>query len=266
MNLLENKAIQISIKNLKDKIRHWQYVFFSLLLPIMFTIMFFFMFGSEEDPTGRTDFDYGFAGMLIYAIGMGTMNSAIMFAQDKASGMLDRLDTMPTGRKNMFLGALISESLFLMLQIMVMFFIGYVVLGLYIKGPLELFIGFLIAVVFGISSVGLGVIIASVSKNVEVANAASLLVFMVLIFLSGSMIPFESPIVFFTPPYWAKQVYLQLTVLGDGFSDLLYNGSLIGVSSETIPIPLWGGLIIVFGYTIVFIILGIIIFQKKTKF
>lgn len=266
MNLLENKAIQISIKNLKDKIRHWQYVFFSLLLPIMFTIMFFFMFGSEEDPTGRTDFDYSFPGMIMYAIGMGTMNAAIMFAQDKGSGMLARLDTMPTGRKNMFLGALISESLFLMLQIMVMFFIGYVVLGLYIKGPLELFLGFLIAVVFGISSVGLGVIIASVSKNVEVANAASLLVFMVLIFLSGSMIPFESPIVFFTPPYWAKQVYLQLTVLGDGFSDLLYNGSLIGVSSETIPIPLWGGLIIVFGYTIVFIILGIIVFQKKTKF
>ena len=71
MNLLDNKAIQISIKNLKDKIRHWQYVFFSLLLPIMFTVMFYFMFGSEKDPiTGLTDFDYGFPGMIMYAIGM----------------------------------------------------------------------------------------------------------------------------------------------------------------------------------------------------
>ncbi|MFX0081530.1 MAG: ABC transporter permease [Candidatus Hodarchaeota archaeon] len=266
MKLLENKAVQISIKNLKDKIRHWQYVFFSLLLPIMFTVMFYFMFGSEEDPTGRTDFDYSFPGMIMYAIGMGTMNAAIMFAQDKGSGMLDRLDTMPTGRKNMFLGALISESLFLMLQIVIMFFIGYVLLGLYFEGPLELFIGFLIAVVFGMSAVGLGITIASVSKNVEVANAASLLVFMILIFLSGSMIPFESPIVFFTPPFWAKQLYLQLTVLGDGFGDLLYSGSLIGVTSETIPITLGIGLLIVFTYTIIFIILGIIIFQKKTKF
>jgi ABC-type transport system involved in multi-copper enzyme maturation permease subunit len=266
MNLLDNKAIQISIKNLKDKIRHWQYVFFSLLLPIMFTVMFYFMFGSEEDPTGRTDFDYGFPGMITYSIGVGTMNAAIMFAQDKGSGMLDRLDTMPTGRKNMFLGALISESLFLMLQILIMFFIGYVMLGLYFEGPLELFIGFLIAVVFGISSVGLGIMIASVSKNVEIANAASLLVFMVLIFLSGSMVPFESPIVFFTPPFWAKQLYLQLTVLGDGFGDLLYSGSLIGVSAKTIPITLGIGLLIVFGYTIIFILLGIIVFQKKTKF
>ncbi|MFX0028852.1 MAG: ABC transporter permease [Candidatus Hermodarchaeota archaeon] len=267
MNLLDNKAIQISIKNLKDKIRHWQYVFFSLLLPIMFTVMFYFMFGSEKDPvTGLSDFDYGFPGMIIYAIGMGTMNAAIMFAQDKGSGMLERLDTMPTGRKNMFLGALISESLFLMLQIVVMFFIGYVILGLHIEGPLELFLGFIIAVVFGISAVGLGIIIASSSKNVEIANAASLLVFMILIFLSGSMIPFESPIVFFTPPFWAKQLYLQLTVLGNGFGDPLYSGSLIGVTSETIPISLFGGLIIVFVYTIIFIILGIIVFQMKTKF
>ncbi len=266
MTFLENKAVQISIKNLKDKLRHWQYLFFSLLLPIMFTVMFYFMLGSEEDPTGRTGFDYGFPGMIMYAIGMGTMNAAIMFAQDKGSGMLDRLDTMPTGRKNMFLGALISESLFLMLQVIIMFIIGYVVLGLYYEGPLELFFGFLVAVLFGISAVGLGIMIASVSKNVEIANAFSLIIFMLLAFLSGSLMPFESPIVYFTPPYWAKQIFLQLTVLGHGLNDNLYNSSLIGAGADTIPITLLGGLLIVVVYTTVFILLGILVFQKKTKF
>ncbi|GAH19311.1 unnamed protein product, partial [marine sediment metagenome] len=110
------------------------------------------------------------------------------------------------------------------------------------------------------------IIIASISKNVEVANAFSLLVFMLLIFLSGSMMPFESPIVYFTPPYWAKQIFLQLTVLGHGLNDNLFNSSLIGAGAETIPITLFGGLLIVVTYTIVFIILGIIVFQKKTKF
>ena len=78
--------------------------------------------------------------------------------------------------------------------------------------------------------------------------------------------PFESPIVYFTPPYWAKQIYLQLTVMGDGFNDSLYSSSLIGVGAETIPISLLGGLLIIVAYTIIFIILGILIFQKKTKF
>ncbi len=266
MTILDNKAIQISIKNFKDKIRHWQYVFFSLLLPIMFTVMFYFMLGNEEDPTGRTGFDYGFSGMIMYAVGMGTMNAAIMFAQDKKSGMLSRLDTMPTGRKNMFLGALISESLYLMLQILIMFIIGYAILGLYFVNPLALFIGFLITVLFGISSVGMGIMIASVSKTVEIANAFSLSVYMVLIFLSGSLMPFESPIVYFLPPYWAKQLFLQLTVMGDGFNDSLYSSSLIGQGAEAIPITLWGGLLIVCAFTIAFTLLGVLLFQKKTKF
>ena len=266
MNIATNKAVLISIKNLKDKLRHWQYLFFSLIFPIMFTLMFYFIFGHEQDPTGRTYFDYGFPGMIIYAIGIGTMNAAIMFANEKSSGMLTRLDTMPTGRKNLFLGALISESLFLMLQIIIMFIIGYGFLGLYYEGPLELIFGFLIAVLFGISSVGMGIIIASVSKNVQVATAFSLLVFMILIFLSGSLMPFESSIVYFTPPYWAKQIYLQLTVLGHGLTDNLYSSSLIGAGAESIPITLLGGLLIIFIYTIVFILLGILIFQRKTKF
>ncbi|MFX0012000.1 MAG: ABC transporter permease [Candidatus Hermodarchaeota archaeon] len=266
MKILRNKAILIAIKNIKDKIRHWQYIFFSLGFPIMFTIMFYFIFGLEETPSGFTYFDFGFSGMIMYAIGLGTMNAAISFAGERNSGMLTRLDTMPTGRKNIFLGALISESLFLMFQIIIMFLMGYIILGLYFKGLLELFFGFLVAMLFGISSVGLGIIIASISKNVQVANAFSLVVFMILIFLSGSLVPFESPIVYFTPPYWAKQIYLQLTIFGDGLNNNLYSSTFIGSSAKLIPIPIWGGLLIVLGYTIVFILLGVLIFQKKTKF
>jgi ABC-type transport system involved in multi-copper enzyme maturation permease subunit len=266
LNIISSKAIQIAIKNLKDKLRHWQYLFFALLFPIMFTIMIYFIFGQETDPSGRSYFDYGFPGMVIYAIGIGTMNAAINFAGERTSGMLTRLDTMPTGRKNIFLGSLISESLFLTLQIIIMFIIGYGILGLYFKGPLELLFGFLVALLFGISSVGMGIMIASVSKNVQVANAMALTIFMVLIFLSGSLVPFESPLVYFIPPYWAKQLFLQITVMGNGLGDYLYSSSLIGAGAEPIPITLLGGLLIVFAFTIAFILLGILVFQKKTKF
>jgi ABC-type transport system involved in multi-copper enzyme maturation permease subunit len=168
MKLLDSKTIQIATKNIKDKIRHWQYIFFSLGLPIMFTIIFYLMLGIEELPSGKTAFDYSFPGMVMYATGIGTMNAAIMFAGEKGSGMLDRLDTMPTGRKNIFLGALISESIFLVLQIIIMFAIGYGILGLYFESPLALFFGLLVAALFGISSVGLGIIIASMSKTVDI--------------------------------------------------------------------------------------------------
>ncbi len=152
-----------------------------------------------------------------------------------------------------------------MIQIIILFIFGYVILGAYFESINALFIGFLITVLFGISSVGLGIIIASFSKTPEIANGFSLTIFLVLIFISGSLIPFESIIVYFTPPFWAKQVYLQVTLLGHEFNDKLYSSSLIGYSAKTISIPLWGGILIVLSFTLTFIILGIIIFQKKTN-
>lgn len=259
MNLLEVKAIQIGFKNIKDKIRHWQYMVFSLGFAVMFTLLFYFFLGREQ-------FQYGFPGMIIYTTAAGTTSAAISFAVDKTSGMLERLDTMPTGRKNLFLGALLSETFMISLQIIIMFILGYGILQVPFKGFFELFIGFFIAVLFGISSVGIGIIISGIAKTPEIANAIALFYYMPILFLSGSLWPFESIIVFFTPPYWAKQIFLQITVLGDGLMDNLYNSSLIGATAEQIPITLLGGLLIVVAFTIAFIILGIIIFQKKTKF
>ena len=259
MNFLENKAIQIAIKNIKDKTRHWQYLVFSLGFAVMFTLMFYFFLGRDE-------FQYGFPGMIIYTTAAGTTSAAISFAVDKTSGMLERLDTMPTGRKNLFLGALLSETFMISLQILIMFLLGYAVLQVPYKGIFELIIGFFIAVLFGISSVGIGIIISGIAKTPEIANAIALFYYMPILFLSGSLWPFESPIVFFTPPFWAKQIFLQITVVGDGLLDPLYNSSLIGTTAQPIAIPIWGGLLIVVAFTLAFIVIGIIIFQKKTKF
>jgi ABC-type transport system involved in multi-copper enzyme maturation permease subunit len=261
MTFLENKAVQIAIKNIKDKLRHWQYMVFSLGFAVMFTLMFYFFLGREE-------FQYGFPGMIIYTTAAGTTSAAISFAVDKTSGMLERLDTMPTGRKNLFLGALLSETFMVSLQIFIMFILGYGVLQVPYEGLFELVIGFFIAVLFGISSVGVGIIISGMAKTPEIANAISLFYYMPVLFLSGSLWPFESPIVFFTPPYWAKQIFLQITVVGDGLLDPLYSSSFIGPTgtAQTIPITLLGGLLIVCAFTVAFIAIGIIIFQKKTKF
>ncbi|MFX0106067.1 MAG: ABC transporter permease, partial [Candidatus Hodarchaeota archaeon] len=182
MTFLENKAIQIAIKNIKDKTRHWQYLFFSLGFAVMFTLMFYFFLG-------RVEFQYGFPGMIIYATAAGTTSAAISFAVDKTSGMLERLDTMPTGRKNLFLGALLSETFMISLQILIMFILGYVVLQVPYEGFFELILGFFIAILFGISSVGIGIIISGMAKTPEIANAIALFYYMPILFLSGSLFP-----------------------------------------------------------------------------
>jgi ABC-type transport system involved in multi-copper enzyme maturation permease subunit len=263
MKLTESKAVVIAIINIKEKLRSWQSIFFGMGFPIMFILIFYFMF--HKVVAGIDIYSYSIPGMVIYATSMGTNNAAIVFANHKGSGMLERMDTMPTKRKNIFLGTLLSESLFLSIQILVMFIMGYIILGQYFIGGWELFLGFLVSLLFGILSVGIGIIIASVAKNAEVANGISLTYGMPVIFASGALVPFESKIVYFMPPYWAKQIYLQVTVLGDGLKDNLFSSSLIGVTATDSGIPIWVGILILIGLTLLFNAVGVWIFQKKTK-
>ena len=265
MNILEIKPIVIAIKNIKEKFRSWQAIFFGMGFPIMFTIMFYFMFHEINPETGIDVYSYSIPGMITYAATMGTTSAAIVFTKDKSTGILERLDTMPSGRKNIFLGTLISESFFLSTQILVMFILGYGILNQYFIGYFELLIGFLVSLLFGILSVGIGIIIASFSKNEEVANGIALTFIMPIIFASGAMVPFESTIVYFMPPYWAKQIYLQFTVLGDGLTSNLYSSSMIGYTATETSIPIWGGILILIAMTLLFIFMGIKLFQKKTK-
>ena len=177
MTFLENKIIQIAIKNIKDKLRHWQYMVFSLGFAVMFTLMFYFFLG-------RVEFQYGFPGLIIYTTAAGTTSAAISLASDKTSGMLERLDTMPTGRKNLFLGTLLSETFMVSLQVLIMFILGYGVLQVPYEGLFELFIGFFIAVLFGISSVGVGIIISGIAKTADIANAVALFYYIPIFLLS----------------------------------------------------------------------------------
>ena len=266
MSLMDSKAIAIGVKGLKQKMRQWQYLFFSIGFPIMFVVMLYFFIPKEVDPMGMTPYEYIFPGLVIYATGMGTVNAAIMFATDKKTGMLERLDAMPTGRKNLFLGFMLSETVFITIQILIMDAIGYGLLGVHFENIASLVIGFFIAFLFGISSVGIGIMIASVSKTPEAANGLSMMYVMPIFYASGTFFPFESPIVYFTPPYWFKQVYVQLTTLGHDISDSLYSSTLIGTSAEALVIPIWGAILICVAMTVAFMVLGIYVFQKKTSF
>ncbi|UYP48703.1 hypothetical protein NEF87_004988 [Candidatus Lokiarchaeum ossiferum] len=130
---------------------------------------------------------------------------------------------------------------------------------------LNYIIGFLVSLIFGILSVGIGISIVSIAKNADVANGISLLYGMPVIFASGALVPFESSIVYFMSPYWAKQIYLQFTVMGHGLSDYLYSSSLIGYTAAETNIPILAGILILFAMTAFFIALGIKLFQKKTQ-
>ncbi len=265
MNTIDLKAWYIAKKNVKEKLKNFGSMFWTVAFPIMMLIVYKLAF-SEDGNTminGLTTFDVEFPGIVVYTIGMATVTSAVMFSMSRKDGTLEFIDAMPVSRGNVFLGAVISETIFMNLQLILIFAFGYGVLGAHFELAM-MPLGYLIAMIFGVASIGLGLIIASFLNTPEGANGIAMLTHMSLMFVSGSFFPLDNGGVFFTPNYWVKQVYLQLTVIGDSFSDLMYSGTIITPTSEATFFPIWGGILMILAFTATFIILGVKIFQKKT--
>lgn len=259
----------IAEKNLKLKLRNYQTYIYSFGFPLLFTIIFYFVFKPMivSVDGNLSVFDLATSGMLIYTASFGTINAANSLTFEKEKQTLKRLDTTPVGRANIFLGTLLSESFFLIIQLITMFFISYGILGAnwYERNLSLLVLGFLIIFLFGLSTLGIGIIISAIAKSANAAVGFSMMYVMPILFMSGAMIPFESPIVYICPPFWANQLYQQVVILGDN----LLSGS-IRLNSQNIleaeysTIPLWGSVIVILLILVSTIYLGIKLFQRKT--
>ncbi|MFX0083914.1 MAG: ABC transporter permease [Candidatus Hodarchaeota archaeon] len=267
MYSIDVKAWYIAKKNITEKLKNLGSMFWTVAFPIMMLLVYKLAFSADDELTminGLNVFDVEFPGIVVYTIGMSSVTSAVMFAMSKVDGTLERIDSMPVSRGNVFLGAVISESIFMNLQLVLLFTFGYGILGAHFELAM-LPLGYLLAMLFGIGSIGLGLIIASFLNSPEGANGIAMLTHMCLMFVSGSFFPLDNTGVFFTPQYWVKQVYLQLTVVGDFFTDLMYSGNIILPTSKASIFPIWSGILIILAFTSTFIFLGIKIFQKKTS-
>jgi ABC-2 type transport system permease protein len=265
MYTIDLKAWYIAKKNVKEKLRNFGSMFWTIAFPIMMLIVYKLAFSEDSSfmINGLTTFDVEFPGIVVYTIGISTVSSAVMFAMSKKNGTLQLIDSMPVSRGKVFLGAVMSETIFMNIQLIIIFGFGYGILGAHFElawMPL----GYLIAMIYGVAAIGLGLIIASFLNSPEGANGFAMLAHMSLMFISGSFFPLDNGSVFFTPQYWVKQVYLQLTVVGNSFSDLLYSGTIITPTSEATWIPIWGGILMILAFAATFIVLGVKIFQKKT--
>lgn len=260
---------QVSVivkKNLLIKFRNYQTYIYSFGFPIIFTLLFYFIFGMQEIDYGMKVYDIGFAGMLIYAASFGTINAATSLTEEKQNGTLIRLDTTPMTRSKIFMATITSEAIFMIIQLIVMFIMGYGFMNLqwHDMDILRLMVGFIIIFIFGLSTLGVGVVISAYSKTADSSVGLSLLYVMPIVFLSGAMIPFESPIQYVLTPFWAYALFRQYVVLGHDWTNNIQVSSANPFIEEYLPIPLWGGLLIILLILFITLVVGILLFQRKT--
>ncbi|MFX1503668.1 MAG: ABC transporter permease [Promethearchaeota archaeon] len=185
---------------LKKIIREPAYLFLMFLFPAVLTIIFGFTF---SDPELGMSFSTMAPGLFAYACIFIIMIVAQSFSDEREQGLLRRLSITPMKASDFMGSQILSNMIIAMLQVLIVFLLAL----LFDFRPQTDILGILLAIIlmaiFSLSSIGLGLITATISKSAGVATGLSFLFILPQMFL-GTFIPITSKtqmIAIFLPSY-----------------------------------------------------------------
>jgi len=186
---LKYQALTALVKmELKKFIRQPTYLFLNLLFPAVLTIVFLFAFG---DPEMGMDVNSLVPGLIVYAVIFLIMTIAQSFSSERQQGLLKRLNTTPMTSAEFMGSQIITHMLISIVQVVVVITLAYL-LGFKPNSGIEgILLALPVVAIFALSSVGLGLITATVSKTPEVATGLSFIFILPMMFF-GTFIPITS--------------------------------------------------------------------------
>jgi ABC-2 type transport system permease protein/oleandomycin transport system permease protein len=183
-------ALTITWRNLLTYVRVPQLLVFSTIQPIVFVLMFRYVFGGSirlSDPT-IPYVDYLMPGVFVQTAVFGAMSTGVGLAEDVGKGLIERFRSLPMARSAVLAGRTMADSVRNVFVLALMTVIG-VIVGFRIHGgvpkylaALALVLVFAFALSWIVALVGLSV------PNAETAQAAMFPIIAPLVFASSAFV------------------------------------------------------------------------------
>jgi ABC-2 type transport system permease protein/oleandomycin transport system permease protein len=100
---------------------------FSMIQPIMFVLLFRYVFGGAITGTGTSYVNYLMAGVFVQTIVFGSSSTGIGLATDLQKGLVDRFRSLPMARSAVITGRIFSDIIRSICVVMVMWLVGLLV-------------------------------------------------------------------------------------------------------------------------------------------
>jgi ABC-2 type transport system permease protein len=166
---------------------------FVLLSPIMFVLLFAYVFGGAIDPGGDINYrEFLIGGIFAQTVVFGATFTGAGIAEDMQKGIIDRFRSLPMSRSAVLIGRTGSDIVYNVLSIIIMSLTGLVV-GWRIRGSVvDALAAFLLLLLFAYAFSWVMGWVGLVVPSVEVINNASFMVIMPLTFISNAFVPLET--------------------------------------------------------------------------
>jgi len=233
--------LTITWSNLRALSRTPEAVFFSTLQPIMFTLLFVYVFGGAIHIPGIPYVDYLMPGIYVQTVAFGAVSTAVGLSEDLNKGLIERFRALPMARSAVLAGRTTADLVRNVFVVVLISVVGFAV-GFRISTDFGLFLcGLLIVLLFsytlcwGFATLGLS------AANAETAQIMVFPVLFPLIFASSAFVPVSSM------PGWLQAFakHQPVTQVVDAARSLMTGGSLQDTGAVWAALAWCAGLLLV---------------------
>ncbi|MCX6397357.1 MAG: ABC transporter permease [Propionibacteriales bacterium] len=183
----------ITKRNLIKIKRVPEVLIFVLVSPIMFVLLFAYVFGGAIDAgdgVGYKEFLIG--GIFAQTVVFGATFTGAGLAEDMQKGIIDRFRSLPMSPAAVLVGRTTSDVVYNVLSLIIMALTGLLVGWRIREGALDALAGFGLLLLFAYAISWVMAWVGLMVPSVEVINNASFIVIMPLTFVSNAFVPLES--------------------------------------------------------------------------
>ncbi len=245
-------ALVLARRNLMQIPRIPEELIFSTIQPVIFVLLFRYVFGGAIAVQGTSYVNYLMAGIFAQTVIFGSTTTGIGLANDIQKGLVDRFRSLPMAKSAVLTGRTLSDLVRNVIVVAIMWIVGLLV-GFRPEGSfLELAgaIGMLLFVSFAFSwisaTIGLAV------SSVEAAQSAGFIWLFPLTFASSAFVPTASM------PSWLRVFaeHQPITLVINAVRGLLLNHPDAGTT--------WQAVAWCLGILIVFVPLAVLAYGRRT--
>jgi ABC-2 type transport system permease protein len=182
----------ITMRNLITYIRKPDLLVFSTIQPVMFVLLFVYVWGGAMEralPPAIPYVDFLMPGIFVQTAIFAALQTGVGLADDLQKGLIDRFRSLPMARSAVLAGRTAADTVVIMFQIILMFVVAYLVGYRLHEGLAEALIGFVGAVLVGYSFTWISAFAGLSLKTVEAVQAATFTLIFPIVFASSAFVP-----------------------------------------------------------------------------
>ncbi len=188
-------ASVVTGRNLRHFVRQPQLLIFSTIQPIMFVLLFTYVFGGAVGgslPHGVTYIDFLLPGIFVQSVAFRATQTAVGLSEDLERGVIDRFRSMPMTRSAVLIGRTVADLVRNVLIIALMIVVGYLIGFRFQAGLPGALASVAIVSAFGFALSWIFAFVALTVRGAEAAQSAGFVIIFPLVFASSVFVPVSS--------------------------------------------------------------------------